>query len=83
MSLEEERAFLKSHTDLLERPGIGSIHALKQAFESRVGRTIHKTTIYRLLERHGRKAEAAGEAARPPARRRLPAGSRGRKAGGR
>ena len=30
MSLEEERAFLKSHTDLLERPGIGE-HPCPQA----------------------------------------------------
>jgi transposase len=55
MSFEEEAAFLKAHTELFNRAGIGDIRALKEAFEASVGRTVHKTTIYRLLERHGRK----------------------------
>lgn len=60
MSFEEERAFLCSHAELLDRSGAADVGALKAAFEARVGRTIHKTTIYRLLERHGQKP-ARGE----------------------
>jgi len=55
MSLEEEEAFLGSHADLFDRSGAADISALKAAFEAHVGRPVHKTTIYRLLERHGRK----------------------------
>lgn len=55
MSFEEESAFLQKHTELFNRSGVVAVGALKEAFEASVGRTIHKTTIYRLLERHGRK----------------------------
>ena len=30
-----------------------NVSELKRDFETRTGRTVHKTTIYRLLERHG------------------------------
>lgn len=65
MSFEEEAAFLRNHVELFNRSGVADVSALKGAFEARVGRTIHKTTIYRLLERHGRKrisADAGREA---------------------
>lgn len=59
MSYEEESAFLRSHAEFFNRSGIADVGALKEAFEARVGRTVHKTTIYRLLERHGRKKGGA------------------------
>ena len=55
LSFEEEAVFLRDHSELFNRSGVALVGALKEAFEARVGRTIHKTTIYRLLERHGRK----------------------------
>jgi transposase len=55
MSLEDELAFLREHAELFSRSGVADLGALKLAFEARIGRTIHKTTLYRLLERHGRK----------------------------
>lgn len=55
LSFEEETAFLLQHVELFNKEGFGDIRALKEAFEVRVGRMIHKTTLYRLLERHGRK----------------------------
>ena len=75
LSFEEEAAFLRQHAELCNRSGSRDSGALKEAFEACVGRTIHKTTIYRLLERHGLKkgsAEAGrlgGEAASAASRR--------------
>jgi transposase len=59
MSLEEETLFLRSHPECFGRSGIADVGALKAAFETHTGRGIHKTTIYRLLERHGRKRAPA------------------------
>ena len=78
MSFEEELVFLRSHAELFDRSGAADVGALKAAFEARVGRTIHKTTIYRLLERHGQKP-ARGEEEPAPAgsrRKRVPAARR-------
>jgi hypothetical protein len=55
MSFEEEAIFLRNHQELFSRSGIADVSALKVAFEARAGRQVHKTTIYRLLERHGRR----------------------------
>lgn len=52
MSYEEEAVFLRNHVDLFNRAGVADVSALKTAFEASVGRAVHKTTIYRLLERH-------------------------------
>ena len=86
MSLEEEVVFLRNHAEFFNRSGVADVAALKTAFEERVGRKIHKTTIYRLLERHGRRkagAEAgrsSGEAGLPASRRKKAPGLK-RKAG--
>ena len=48
-------AFLRSHPECFGRSGAPDLAALKAAFENHIGRRIHKTTLYRLLERHGRK----------------------------
>lgn len=53
MSIEEEREFLSSFCGDCESGNILNVSEIKQAFESRVGRTVAKTTIYRMLERHG------------------------------
>lgn len=48
LSFQEEAEFLRQNAS-------GSLLELKAAFEARVGSPVHKTTIYRLLERHGEK----------------------------
>jgi transposase len=55
LSREEEAVFLRSHPECFSRSGTPDLAALKAAFEGHVGRRIHKTTLYRLLERHGRR----------------------------
>ncbi len=59
LSFEEEAAFLQQHIEVFNKEGLGAIRALKEAFEAQVGQTIHKTTLYRLLERHGLKGSHA------------------------
>jgi transposase len=54
MTFEEEAAFLREHSALFDHAGSGLMGALKEAFERRVGGAVHRTTIYRLLVRHGR-----------------------------
>ncbi|HEY6009093.1 MAG TPA: helix-turn-helix domain-containing protein [Geobacteraceae bacterium] len=73
LSPEEETEFLKEHAGLLQRAGSAGVTALKAALEARLGQPVHKTTIYRLLERHGLKkgAPRAGAASdQAPSRRR-------------
>jgi transposase len=64
MSFEEEAVFLRNHGEMFHRSGVADMAALQAAFEAHIGRSVHKTTIYRLLERHGRKKLRA-EAGRP------------------
>lgn len=51
LAVEEEAAFLQPFLAKAEMGGILNIHEIKAAFEARVGRSVAKTTIYRLLER--------------------------------
>ena len=53
MSMAEEAAFLREHGRRSKDGKIRNVSELKRDFETRTGRTVHKTTIYRLLERHG------------------------------
>lgn len=53
MTLEEEAAFLREHSRGSKDGKIRNVAELKRDYERRAGRTVHKTTIYRLLERHG------------------------------
>lgn len=48
LTFQEEAEFLRENA-------AGGLRELKVAFEARVGSVVHKTTIYRLLERHGEK----------------------------
>jgi transposase len=57
-TLEEEQAFLEASAERAERGELATIAELKAAWEQRIGRKVHKTTIYRMLRRHGwRKLE--------------------------
>ena len=53
MTLAEEAAFLSEHGRRSKDGKIRNVTELKRDYESRMGCTVHKTTIYRLLERHG------------------------------
>lgn len=53
MSLAEEAAFLREHGRRSKDGKIRNVAELKRDYERRVGRVVHKTTIYRMLERHG------------------------------
>jgi transposase len=52
LSQEEEQAFLHALEPQAKRGQITTKAEVKQAFEQRVGKGVHKTTIYRLLQRH-------------------------------
>ncbi|HWQ08110.1 MAG TPA: hypothetical protein VN436_03345, partial [Holophaga sp.] len=49
----EEEAFLNAHARTAAQGRLCSIAGLKASFEAKVGHKVNKTTIYRLLERHG------------------------------
>lgn len=49
LTLQEEADFLRANAT-------AGMRELKEAFEAHVGVVVHKTTIYRLLERHGARA---------------------------
>jgi transposase len=49
---EEERDFLQPFFDRAAKGEIATAAQIKQEFEQRIGQEVHKTTIYRLLDRH-------------------------------
>lgn len=51
LSLEAEKEFLSSFTELAAAGVITTASKIKQAFEELVGKKVDKTTIYRLLKR--------------------------------
>jgi transposase len=52
MTLEEETAFLSSFADDAQHGCILVANEIKEALEKKIGRVIHKTTVYRILHRH-------------------------------
>ncbi len=52
LSLEEERKFLAPFWQHAEKGELTTTREIHQAYEERIGRQVHETTIYRLLERH-------------------------------
>lgn len=50
---EEEQEFLSAFLERAEEGGILNVDEVKRAFEERVGRKVAKSTIYRMLARHG------------------------------
>lgn len=82
---EEEAAFLQPFLAKAEAGGILNAQEIKAAFEARVGRTVAKTTIYRLLDRLGwrkvaprprhPKSDLAAQTAFKKTRNRGPGGS--------
>ena len=53
LTLEQERAFLAPFFARAEQGELATASEIQQAFETRVGRSVDESTIYRLLHRHG------------------------------
>jgi transposase len=53
MTLDEEKKFMTPFILKAEQGQIATTGEIKENFEKRVGSKVHKTTIYRLLARHG------------------------------
>jgi transposase len=53
LSWEEEASFLETYKQQALTGQLATIQEIKQGLEKRLGRRIHKTTVYRLLKRHG------------------------------
>lgn len=52
MTLDEEQSFMNSYISKAQKGQIATASEIKDMFEKKVGKQVHKTTIYRLLERH-------------------------------
>jgi transposase len=52
LTVEEEREFLQPFFERAAKGEIATASQIKHEFEKRIGSKVHKTTIYRLLERH-------------------------------
>jgi transposase len=52
LTVEEEDELLKSFFDKAKEGGVLIVSEIKQAYEAKLGRTVNKTTVYRMLERH-------------------------------
>jgi transposase len=53
LSIEQEEKFLESFIEKASSGQISTVREIKKALEKRLGHEIHKTTVYRLLKRHG------------------------------
>lgn len=53
MSIDEERQFLSRFSQKASGGGVLVVGEIQKAFEARVGQKVAKTTIYRMLDRHG------------------------------
>lgn len=53
MTSQEELQFMEGFISQAGKGHIATAEQIKDAYEKRIGKTVHKTTIYRLLERSG------------------------------
>jgi transposase len=53
MTLEEEKNFLASFLENAQKGLVLVVNEIKEALEQKLGHTVHKTTVYRILYRHG------------------------------
>jgi len=53
MTIEDEKSFLAAFQDAASSAAMLVVSEIKAALEKQLGRTVHKTTVYRLLRRHG------------------------------
>ena len=53
LTIAEEQRFIAPFLQRAATGELATISSIKEAFEAQVHQTVHKTTIYRLLDRHG------------------------------
>jgi transposase len=53
LSLQEEEALLRAFSSRAEKGGVLEVSAVKASYEARVGYSVPKSTVYRMLKRHG------------------------------
>ena len=53
LSSPEEKRLLEPFVQRAERSGVISVAGIKLAYEKELGRKVPKSTVYRMLERHG------------------------------
>lgn len=53
MSIEQETQFLGEFTGKAKAGGVIVVSEIKSAYEKAIGRTVPKSTVYRMLDRHG------------------------------
>jgi len=53
LTLDEERALLGEFLGIAQRGGILEVSEVKAAYERAVGHSVPKSTVYRILKRHG------------------------------
>ena len=53
LSVEEEQALLQTFTAVAEQGGVAEASRIRAALEQQVGHRVPKSTVYRLLARHG------------------------------
>jgi len=53
LTIEEEKLFLAPFQNVAGNGSMLVANEIKAALEKQLGRTVHKTTVYRLLRRHG------------------------------
>jgi transposase len=53
LTKDEERAFMQGFITQAQKGQIATANQIKEAYEEQVGKKVHKTTIYRLLDRNG------------------------------
>jgi len=53
MTIEEEIEFLKPFEEKSKSGALVVVGGVKKAYEDKVGKKVAKTTIYRLLDKHG------------------------------
>jgi transposase len=53
MTSEEEQLFMEGFITQAKSGQIATVDEIKEAYENRIGKKVHKTTIYRILERNG------------------------------
>jgi transposase len=53
LTLEQERALIESHRVKAEKGGILEVSLIHGAYEAMVGKEVAKSTVYRMLHRHG------------------------------
>jgi len=53
MTLEEEKLFLKAFDKVASNASMVVVNEVKDALEKYLGHTIHLSSVYRLMHRHG------------------------------